>query len=98
MSGAAVIIHKQNKYIDQFIQHGAVNPEHSVLPESIGVPSNYIFSRLCDRGVFIPLGDGTYYLDVRTLAFFRASRRKGAMMALFLVLILVLFYYFTGIR
>jgi hypothetical protein len=98
MNGAAVIIRKQNKYIDQFIQHGAVSPEHSVLPESIGIPTNYIFIRMCRHGVFVPIGDGTYYLDVRTIAFFRESRRKRAMMVLFLVLILILLYYFTGIR
>lgn len=98
MSGAAVVIHKQNRYIDQFIQHGAVNAEHSVLPEAIGVPTNYIFIRMSNRGVFVPLGDGTYYLDVKALAFFRESRRKRSLMVLFLVLILFLFYFTLGLR
>jgi hypothetical protein len=30
MSGASVVIHKQNKYIEQFNEAGAVDEEHSI--------------------------------------------------------------------
>ncbi len=99
MSAAgAVIIRKQNQYINTFLQQGAVDAAHAIQPESVGVPTNYIFIRLSNRGIFVPCGNGTYYLDVKAAAFFREARHKRAMMILVLTLILLLFYFYIGVR
>ncbi len=98
MNAGAIVIRRQNQYTNRFIQSGAVNAEHSVLPEAIGVPTNFIFIRMRNRGIFLPCENGTYYLDVKAWAFFREARRKRALMILFLILILYLFFYYTGIR
>ena len=83
--------------MNSFLQQGAVDAAHAIRPESIGVRMNYIFYRLSNRGIFVPCGDGTYYLDVKAAAYFREARRKRAIVVLVIILILIFFYY-NGFR
>jgi len=91
---AAVVIRKQNKYMDIFNQLGATDPMHAILPEEYHIRTSFLFYRMCDRGIFISCGNGKYYIDNQAAALFKIERRQKAMLFLvatfFLVVIVML--------
>lgn len=94
MSGAA-IIRKQNRLIKKFREANAINPQNAVLPEDIGCPQRWIFRRLAARGVFVPVGEGKFYMDEETARNFVERRREKVLtisiilMAAFLLYLLL---------
>lgn len=98
MNAGAVVIHRQNKYINTFYQYGAVDAEHAIMPEAVGLRTNYIFQRMCTRGVFVHCGNGAYYLNAKAAVYFREARRKRLLVCLAIIIIIYFIYLFTGIR
>jgi hypothetical protein len=80
--GGAEVIHRQNKNIDLFNEHGAVDAGHAVAISEIGVRNSYIFRRMVGRGVFINCGDGRYYIDNNVVPLFKSNRRRRALIGL----------------
>jgi hypothetical protein len=98
MSGASVVIHKQNKYIRTFNELGAVDEAHSIELEEAGIRRSYVFSRMVDRGVFIKCWNGKFYIDNDAAERFKGMRRKRAVVALIVMLVLFAAYYLLGGR
>ena len=99
MSGisGAVIIRKQNQYMDKFYRAGAVDGIHSINPKDIGIRNNLIFKRMVRREIFIDAGGGRYYMDIQRAREFKNLRRRRAMIALIIVVIfLVICYLLAG--
>lgn len=98
MSSASVIIHKQNKYINIFNELGAIDEDHSIDLNEVGIRKNYVFIRMCDRGVFVPCNNGRYYINNQAAILFKENRRKRALTALVIVLIIFAVYFMLGGR
>ncbi len=73
---AAVIILKQNQLMRRFAAAEATAPTTAKVPEDIGCRQSWIFRRMVARGVFVPVGNGRFYMDVDAAAEFK--RRRGA--------------------
>jgi hypothetical protein len=91
MSGAAVIL-KQNQLMRRFADAGATDPATAKVPEDIGCRQRWIFRRMVSRGVFVPVGDGQFYMDVGAADEFKRRRRKTALILVGLVLVLCLLW------
>ena len=91
MSGAAVIL-KQNQLMRRFADAGATDPATAKVPEDIGCHQRWIFRRMVSRGVFVPVGDGRFYMDVGAADEFKRRRRKTALILVGVVLLLFLFW------
>ena len=75
MSGeaGAIIIMKQNKYIDLFNNLKAIDEEHSVALNDIGVRRGLVFNRMIAKGVFVECNDGKFYINNQTAINFKES-------------------------
>jgi hypothetical protein len=91
MSGAAVI-RRQNQNIDLFNRAGAIDEEHSVLPEEIGVRKRPVFRLMAARGIFIECAPGRYYIDNQASERFKAQRHRRSLLILAAAAIIFLLY------
>jgi hypothetical protein len=89
MGAAAVIFLKQNRIIRRYRDARATDSLHACCPEELGLRRSWIFERLIDRGVIVPVADGRCFLDVDAAQRFRAYRRRRA---LFVVALLIFFF------
>lgn len=97
MSGA-VILRRQNRYMELFNKLGAVDPENSISIEEHGIRRSYIFRRMVDRGIFIECEKGWFYIDNQAAERFRVHRRFMAMAALAVMLVVLAIYFLAGGR
>lgn len=82
---AAVIILKQNQLMRRFAAAEATAPTTAKVPEDIGCRQSWIFRRMVSRGVFVPVGDGRFYMDEDAAAEFKRRRRARLLWMLALV-------------
>jgi hypothetical protein len=94
---AAVVILKQNKLMRRFASVGATNPATAKVPEDIGCRQRWIFRRMVSRGVFVPVGDGRFYMDIDAAAEFKRRRRARLLLwALALVAVAMAVFLIRG--
>jgi hypothetical protein len=98
MSGASVIMHKRNKYIRIFNKLGAIDEEHSITLDEIGIRRNYLFNRMTQRGIFIRCENGKFYIDNEETLRFKKKIRKRGLVGLIIILIFAMVCYFAGIQ
>lgn len=79
MSGATVIIRKQNKMIRRFRDVGAISPDSARGLAEVGVRDSWVFRRLVSRGVFVHVGSDNYYMDENAADAFVHYRRTRAL-------------------
>ena len=91
---AAVIILKQNKLMRRFAKAGATNSATAKVPEDIGCRQSWLFRRMVARGVFIPVGDGRFYMDVQAAEEFKRRRRARLLWTLAVVVVAVAMAFF----
>ncbi len=95
MSTAAVIMRKQNMYIDTFNRLGATSAEKAISLEEANIRRDYIFSRMISRGIFLQCENGKFYVDNQVVDSLALLRRKVAFIAvLFIVAILIMYFIF----
>ena len=82
---AAVVILKQNQLMRRFAEAGATTPATAKVPEDIRCRQNWIFRRMVARGVFVPVGNGRFYMDEDAAAEFKRRRRARLLWMLALV-------------
>lgn len=96
MSGDYVII-KQNQYMRTFRKAEATDRTRARTLAELRIRETGIFRRMAERGVFVDIGNGAYYLDEDAAHEFIVSRRKRAFYALVLALLaLLLLWAFQG--
>ena len=96
MSGEYVII-KQNQYMRIFRKAEATDRGRARALADLGIRESGIFRRMVDKGVFVPSGNGAYYMNENGASQFIAARRKRAFFMLVLILIiLLLLWAFNG--
>jgi len=95
MSGEYVVI-LQNKYMRTFRKAEATDRSRAKTLAQLGVRETSIFRRMVDRGVFVDIGNGTYYLDENGADEFIALRRKRGFYALIIMLLVMLFLWIFG--
>jgi hypothetical protein len=88
---AAAIILKQNRLMRQFRVAGATSPATARTPEDIGCRLGWIFRRMVARSVFIPIGDGKFYMDEDATSSFVQRRRIKAIVLLGVILLVFIF-------
>ncbi|MCP4642332.1 MAG: hypothetical protein GY851_17940 [bacterium] len=88
MSGGAVIVMRQNRYMRRFREAGATSADRAVTLDEIGCRDHWIFRRMVRRGVFVHLGEGRYFLDEAGAS--RFVRRRRTMMLVLLAVALAL--------
>ena len=63
MNTAAAIAIRRRRMICRFRRAGATDPFHAYRPEDLGIRRSWLFNRMVDGGVFIPVADGRCFLD-----------------------------------
>lgn len=94
MSAGAVIAGRQNRYMHRFEDAGATDSTRARTLEELGCQRSFVFSRLVNRGVFVEVSDGRYYIDPARAEVFRARRRIVMLVMLGIVVVtaVVLFW------
>ena len=89
MSGAEVIVIRQNRILRHFRRSGALDPARAVPLEELGLRRSWLLRRLEARGVLVALPDGRYYLDGDAERRFRSFRRWMMLAVMGLALLVV---------
>ena len=97
-NSGAIVIRKQNKYIDSFNKVGAIDATNAISLSEIGIRRSFIFDRMVSRGVFIQCADDKFYIDNKAAVYFKEYRRRKALIFLAVVLAIVGICYLAGIR
>ena len=87
---AAVIVAKEKHIVEAFRSVGATAPAAAVAPGAIGVEERVAFRRLCTRAVLREVGSGAFYLDEPSWEACRAMRRRLALAALAVILLVLI--------
>jgi len=94
LSGAAVVIRKQNKYIKKFKGAGAVSEASAKTLKEIGIVEDFIFRSMVQRGVFIKTEEEKYYINCDISDRFVLKRSK-LLIAVFVALSIFAFIYYA---
>jgi hypothetical protein len=71
---------------------GATDSIDAVRPEDLGLPRSWLFERMIDRGVFIPVGDGRCFVGLDAARSYRgALRLRVVIFTLIAVVMFILF-------
>ena len=62
-SAAAAIAIRRRRMIRRYRQAGATDPLHARRPEDLRIRRSWLFNRMVDGGVFIPVSDDRCFLD-----------------------------------
>ena len=89
MSGAEVIVIRQNRILKHFRRAGALEPARAVSLDELGLRRSWLLRRLEVRGVLVALPDGRYYLDGDEERRFRIFRRWMVLSVMVLALLVV---------
>jgi hypothetical protein len=87
---AAVIHLKQNRLMRYFRAAGATSPATARTTKDIGCRQGWIFRRLVARGVFVPVGDGKFYMDEEEARDFVQRRRVKVLLIVAVALVFFL--------
>ena len=90
MNAGAAIVGRQNRYMRRFEEAGATSPADASTLEALGCRRSFSFGRLLQRGVFVEVEDGRYYLDVVSAEAFRARRRIVVLVAVGIAVVAVI--------
>ena len=94
---AAVVFMRQNRMMARFRAAGATHPDAARMPEEAGVRRSWMFRRMADRGVFVPTGDGRYYLDESAASSFVGRRTRRALTISGILLLIFILMMLTGV-
>ena len=97
MSGEYIVI-IQNKYMRTFRKAEATDRGRAKTLAQMGLRETGIFRRMVDKGVFVDIGNGTYYIDENGADEFIAMRRKRGFYALVIMLLIMLFLWIFGAK
>ena len=92
MSAAAAILIRQRRMIRRYRDAGAIDSLHACCPEDLGLRRSWLFNRMIDRGVFVPVGDGRCFLDLQGAQRFREIQRRRAGVLLIVAIVLFLLF------
>ncbi|WP_160669836.1 hypothetical protein [Clostridium sp. C8-1-8] len=93
MSGAAAVKHIQNRYINKFQESGALDREHSVTLDELGMRESNVFNRMVKNNIFIKCNNSKFYLDLSALESYKRSKRKLGLYILIALAVFLVFYY-----
>jgi hypothetical protein len=84
----------QRTFIKHFREAGATDRDHAVPLKSLGERNTTVFREMVERGVFVSLDDGRFFVDERVAEDFlrRASIRYWRKIGIFLLIILGLVF------
>ena len=74
--------------IRTYRQAGATEPERACAPAELGIRHSWLFQRLSQRGVFVLVADGRYFLDETVAQDFLHQRRVRALALAFAFLLI----------
>lgn len=66
----------QDSYMELFNKSGAIDSEHAVSLDQIGVKRTFVFGRMVNRGVFKESGNGRFYIDNLESENYKKRRRR----------------------
>jgi hypothetical protein len=92
MGAAAIVLIREKRVMQSFLQAGATSPDRAVTPEELGVDAGGIgWRRLRDHAIVREVGAGTgrYYLDLEVRDAVHGLRLRF-LMVLVLVLVVAL--------
>lgn len=82
MSAAAVILIRQRRIVDQFLDAGALSEHDAVPAASLGVRQSFAFRRLVRGGVLVEAPGGGYFVNMTA---WQARRHRIRMTGLVLL-------------
>ncbi len=94
-SAAATIAIRRKKLIRGFREAGALDPAHATTPQALGLRRSWIFNQMIEHRVFLPTGDGRFFLDGQAAAEFLRQRRIRALVLG--AVVMVLFFLFWAL-
>jgi len=66
----------QNRAMRRFAEAGATTPDYAVRMEELGIRRSWSIGRMIVHGVFVPVGDERFYIDLDAAARFRVLRLR----------------------
>lgn len=97
VNSSAVVIRRQNQYMEKFNRLGATEPQHAISLEEAGIRRSFLFDRMCDRGVFVQCNNGKFYINNRAAADFKEMRRGRAFAVLLCLLAVIAVMFVLGL-
>jgi hypothetical protein len=94
MGAAAVVLIREKRVMQSFLQAGATSPDRAVTPEELGVDTGGIgWRRLRDHAIVRETGAGTgrYYLDVEVRDAVHGMRLRFLMVLVLVLLVALAF-------
>jgi hypothetical protein len=94
VGAAAIILIREKRLMQDFVQAGATSPDRAVTPEELGVDTGGIgWRRLRDHAIVREAGAGTgrYYLDVEVRDAVHRVRLRFLMVVILILIIALAF-------
>jgi len=95
---AAVIILRRKQFIRRFAQRGATSPEQAIAFADVGLRRSLIFDQMVARGVFVGVGEDSFYLNAAAATVYLAAQRRRALVIAAILLVLVLIFILASVR
>jgi hypothetical protein len=93
LSGAAVVIRKQNRYIQKFKDSGAISESNARPLKEMGIKEDYIFRSMVKRGVFIGTEGEKYYINLNISDEFIIKRSRFLIIIFVALVVFCVIYY-----
>jgi hypothetical protein len=95
MSGA-MIIGRQNRLMDAFVDAGATSSVQARTLEELGCSDSFVFRRMAERGVFRCVDDEHWWMDAEAAAEFVHRRHRKILIFMVLGLLAALLWAGAG--
>jgi len=93
MSGVAAVKHKQKKYVEKFKELGALDAEHAISLNEVGITGSYVFDRMVAKKIFIKCNNSKFYLNISAFDSYRKAKQKLGLSILVILFLFLAFYY-----
>jgi hypothetical protein len=88
-AGGVLIFRRQRQYIQLFNEKGAIDSEHMITLDEIGMKRGLIFNKMLRRGIFIEGESGKFYVDNQ--AVLKSKGNRGLRVFLTLLVVTIIF-------
>lgn len=89
MGAAAVIMARRRRFLRAFYGAGALSPGTARSLAEVGQWDSRFFQQMVRQGIFVPVGDGRYYLDQVRWGQVATLQQKMALFTIGLVLVFI---------
>ncbi len=86
MAVVPVVLIRMKRYMRVFHKAGATNVSTAIIPEEHGIRKSWVFNKLVRKGIFVPVNNERYYIDIEKETAFKNRRQSIVIVLLLLIL------------